>query len=954
MSQQKKTQEFPFFLTPIAAAISTALAPATAALAQDQGEAAREGAGELEEVIVTATKVEANVQDIPSSVQAMPEAMLQQMGALNTEDFVRFMPNVNWISFGAGNDNQVIFRGVHTSTGAYTMTRSASVYLDEIPLTSTAGDSPDIRMLDINRTEALSGPQGTLFGAAAQAGTLRFISNRPDPSKFEASAEAVFKGGDDSEMSHSVTAVLNLPLVEDKFAIRLAAQVAEDGGYIDNVYGHHPDMWFGETAAESAASAPPAWQSGQPYIWRCEQGQGDCVWGTNRLTWGRMDNADVAEGDWNSAEHTLYRVSARWDINDDWSVTAAYHYGETDGRGNHSYNPFVGDLQTINFVKPTSYSEWDMTALTIEADLGFAQFVSATSFYDNQRDYLIDNTLYYKYYTTNYCGDQGAADTTWYTWYYWQNPVTGRAIYLPSYCVTPVTGAPGDVTQIPDMAGYGAGPEWQERFSQEFRMSHQGEKFDWLAGLYYEDSKDAWDSVWMADINTPYSESMSYAFLEACAQGTVANYLCYGSYSANGYDQIPAQERLAALATATHYWHSSDRTDWEQKAVFGEFTWHVNDKTNVTFGGRWSETDNVKRYNKYVAGHTGPDGRQVPGFQIPNWIGNEGPQYESQDEFVPKLAVDYNIDDDKMLYGLYTEGFRVGGINRANRRAIWHRTLWGQTWEPDKLKNYEVGLKSRWADNSMQLNLAAFYMDWQDLQHEVVDPSVGSCVYPEEEPTCRPPQGTQRPPETDPRILSWHPTASMTLPWLSIVGNVGDAHASGITADFDWAVSDRLQVGGNLIWLEKEIDSTTADPASGVVPGLKLPNTPETQGSAWATYTWPVDFLGGGEMFFRAQASYTGSTHTELVPDLNVNGRSPSFDNDSYTIADLRLGLVSGDGDWQVDLFVSNVTDERAQVDQGCYGWAWGRTGEYDRVHCTYTVRPREFGIRLYTRWGGE
>ena len=71
----------------------------------------------------------------------------------------------------------------------------------------------------------------------------------------------------------------------------------------------------------------------------------------------------------------------------------------------------------------------------------------------------------------------------------------------------------------------------------------------------------------------------------------------------------------------------------------------------------------------------------------------------------------------------------MGGINRANRKADWTRTLWGQEWDPDKLKNYEMGLKSRWADNTVQLNLTYFYMDWEDFQHEVVDPSVGDCVH---------------------------------------------------------------------------------------------------------------------------------------------------------------------------------------------------------------------------------
>jgi len=919
-----------YSISPIAAAVSAALVTPTAALAQNE-----DGSNSLDEIIVTATKREQNLQRIPGTIHALPEAMLKEMGALNTEDYVRFLPSVNWINFNSGGNNYVIFRGVNTTSSGYTGTQSSSVYLDEIPLTATDGTQPDIRMMDISRVEALSGPQGTLFGAAAQAGTLRIITNKPDPSQFEASADVMLRTGEMSDPSHSITGMFNIPLVEDVFAIRLAVQAAEDGGYIDNVLGHTPDTWYGETAAESAANAPPAYMYPDPYIWRCEQGQGDCVWGTNRLEWGNYRNDDVVEENWNSAEYLAFRIAARWDINDNWAATLSYNYGDTRSQGSSAYNPFVGDLQTIGFVKNKSHSEWDVTSLVIEFNNDFAQFVSSTSFYENQRTYVIDNTMYYKYYTTNYCGDQGAAATTLYTYYYWTNPVTDRAIYLPLYCVTSVAGSTsGDVSQLPDMAGVGQGPEWQDRFSQEFRLSHQGETFDWLAGLYYEDSNDSWNSVWMKDANTPYQESLSYAFLDGCSSGTVANYLCNAG-AANGIARADPAEVAAALLTADHYWDSRDVTNWETKAVFGELNWHATDQLDVTIGGRWFETTNDKLYIKYLAGSTGSDGRATGGFIQPIWMGNDVTQSATLSEFVPKVSVSYSLNNDgggdKMVYGVYSEGYRVGGINRANRNADWSRTLWGQVWDPDKLKNYELGWKSRWANNTVQLNVIGFYMDWSDFQHEVVDPSGGDCVIPAEEPTC----------------------GSGQLPWISIVGNVGDAHIAGVTADLDWVPSDSWRVGGNFQFLEAEVDSTTADERAGIEAGQKLPNVPEFQGSLWATYTWPVQFLpGGGEMFIRGQASYMGETFTKLVPASLTSG-NPSFTNDAYSLLDLRAGLISSNGEWQIDLFVNNVTDERAQVSQGgTYAFQWGRSGEYDRAHSVYTVRPREYGLRITARWG--
>ncbi len=921
-----------FAISPIAAAVSAALATPAAVLAQEEG-----ATDTLEEIIVTATKREQNLQKIPATIHALPEAMLKEIGALNTEDYVRFMPSVTWINFNSGGSNSIVFRGINTTTSGYTGTQSSSVYLDEIPLTATNGSQPDIRMLDVMRTEALAGPQGTLFGAAAQAGTLRIVTNKPDASRFEASADMMARNGETSDRSHSITGVINIPLVEDVFAIRMAVQSATDGGYIDNMLGHTPDTWFGETAADN-----PDTSSG--FGWGSPAYDSSTNWGGNRAEWGNHRNDDVAEKNWNSAEFTNLRISALWHMNDNWTVTAAYHYGETDSQGNNAYNPFVGDLQTIAFVKNTSHSEWDMKTLTIEADLGFAQLVSATSFFENQRTYVIDNTLYYKYYMTGaYCKDHGdflADNGTAYYFYYWlwENTDNGRAIYNPLYCVFATTNQSGSLTELPDLIGVGEGPEWQERFTQEIRLSHQGETFDWLAGLYYEDSNDSWNSVWMKSADVPYQDSMSYAFLEACANGdtTYTNGFVPNTYESTNWNcnnqNSEGADIAAALVNADHYWDSRDDTDWETKAVFGEVTWHATDKLNVTVGGRWFETVNDKLYIKYQAGYTAANGRNVGGYIQPRWVGNDIVQSATIDEFVPKFSIDYNVDDDTMIYGLYTEGYRTGGINRAKKNADWDRTLWGQVWEPDKLKNLEIGIRTRFADNTVQLNATVFDMRWDDFQHEVVDPSSNTCVIPSDPfPAC--PGGE--------------------LPWISIVGNVGDAHSRGVTVELDWVPSDGWRVGANAQWLETGIDSVSSDPRAGIFKGQELPNFPDLQGALWATYTWPVSFSPGAEMFIRGQYSYTGETTTKLVPAGEDTG-NPSFTNDSYGIADLRMGLISPDGGWQIDLFVSNVTDERAQVWQGSAtgAWQWGRSGEYDRSHNVYTNRPREYGIRFIANWG--
>ena len=466
-----------YSISPIAAAVSAALVSPAAALAQEEGASD----DTLDNIIVTATKREMDLQRVPNDIQAIPEAMLREIGALNTEDYVRFMPSVSWLNLNTAGDNFVIFRGVNTTSTGFVGTQSSSVYLDEIPLTGTAGDQPNIRMMDIRRVEALAGPQGTLFGAAAQAGTLRIITNQPDVSRFEASADVQMRNGSDSDVSHSVTGVINLPLIEDVFAIRVAAQSAEDGGFIDNVPGHTPDTWFGSNVATGT-----------------------------RQEWGTLDNRHVVEENWNNAEFLALRIAARWDINDDWSATATYHYGDTESKGGSDYNPFVGDLQTIAYSENYSRDEWDMFSLVIEADLEFAQLVSATSFFDRERAYSNDRTLYFKYYHTWACEDRGTGAPGYYEV---SIDATGRTVYYPTYCPMPLTSPSGDPHQQADFIGIGQGPEWQDRFTQEIRLSHQGERFDWLAGLYYEDSSDNWDAVWMAGPQ-PYGQSLANTWLD--------------------------------------------------------------------------------------------------------------------------------------------------------------------------------------------------------------------------------------------------------------------------------------------------------------------------------------------------------------------------------------------------------------------------------------------------------
>lgn len=327
----------------LAAAISAALVPTGYAVAQEAPSADSEK-NAIEEIIVTARKREESLQRVPFSIQAIPEAQLKQMGATSMADYARFIPSLAWRETTPGFST-IVFRGIYVGHDVL-VHGSSSVYLDELPITSL-GEQPDPHLVDIARIEALAGPQGTLFGASAQSGTLRIVTNKPDPTGFEAIADISAYTGSDSGNSYEVSGVLNIPLVEDKFAIRLVGFSAEEAGYIDNVFGHTPDTYAGSNIRFTGVQGIPAAES------------------------GTLDNADIVEDDWNWVDYQGARVSALWNVNDNWSATAMYLHQKSDLRGGYNdFNAAVGDLKTIQFNQSVRNDEWDAFSLVIEGDIG--------------------------------------------------------------------------------------------------------------------------------------------------------------------------------------------------------------------------------------------------------------------------------------------------------------------------------------------------------------------------------------------------------------------------------------------------------------------------------------------------------------------------------------------------------------------------------------------------------
>lgn len=850
-----------YVVSPIAAAIAAALAPPNSVQAQEASESEAR-AGELEEIIVSARKRDETAQDIPIAIQALTQEALDQIGAKSMEDFSRFTPSVNVVTY-SNSSNVVVIRGAITGPG-YISASTSSVYLDEIAITTT-GSQPSVRVVDLERVEILAGPQGTIYGSDAQAGTMRIVTNKPDPTAFSATYDGELRGGSKSDVSYRNSLMFNMPLIEDKLALRLVGYYDRDGGFIDNVYGHTPD--------ESVFNGPDFFPTG----------------------FGDLDNSASVEDRWNDSEVAGLRANLLWNMNEDWTATVSLFGQRTDTGADNYYDPYVGDLEVIRFHDEWSSDDFNVYSLTFEGDLGFAQLVSATSYYERDHNYLQDVTSYAHYWNAAYCHDSGYTPADFPYYDFFANPDTGYIIWWPVYCQAS--------TQEGDSLNAHFLYSQQDRFTQEIRLSNQGEKLDWIVGMFYETANDDYQSSFGGPtmggdgLDNIYQQSLSYAYYE--------------------------QSRGTTYPLATSHWYSASETDWKQFAIFGEATWHINEKWDLTLGGRWYDRSNT---NYYWVNH--PGSFEMPPMEVV--VGRKN----TDKEWIPKISLAYNINDNAMIYALYTRGKRPGGVNRTRGEPFFPAN-----YVSDLMDNYEAAYKSVFGNGQGRFNLTAYHMKWSNYQLELTDPSSVDCIDPD--------TGVGNPDLSIPGVCG--------QPWQRVVANAGDAHITGINLELDYAFNENWLFGMNAEWMEAETDTDAdldGDGINNLVSGLRLPLVPEWKASAWLEYSWPMA-NGNYRGYVRTQWSYNGDTVNILEP-VPLDTPNPQFTNPAFTLGDIRFGVVAES--WEASLFMNNITDERCVYTTWSGQFEWGMANVAEgRPHLQriFTCRPREIGVRFTKTWGG-
>src|ERR1700694_268397 len=192
--------------------------------AEPATESTEEAAGALDEITVTAQRRAQNIQDVPISMQALTAQTLQQLNISTFDDYIKFLPNVTTANSGRGQ-NEVFMRGLSAGSQASQGSGSTGVWPNvAIYLDNQSGQLPnrnlDIYAAALNRIEGLEGPQGTLFGAGAEAGVIRYITNEPKIDVTEANVKAGYGVTAHGNPNTDLTAVLNLPLIANTLAVR--------------------------------------------------------------------------------------------------------------------------------------------------------------------------------------------------------------------------------------------------------------------------------------------------------------------------------------------------------------------------------------------------------------------------------------------------------------------------------------------------------------------------------------------------------------------------------------------------------------------------------------------------------------------------------------------------------------------------------------------------------------
>ena len=569
-------------------------------------------ATEIEEVIVTATKRASSAQEIPVTVNVLDETTMDDVAIGNFDDYVRHLPNVSSASVGPGRAT-VYIRGMAVQpitvllSGAQGTTPNVALYLDEQPVTAP-GRNLDVYATDIQRIEVLPGPQGTLFGASSQAGTIRLITNKPQVDAFATGADVTMSNTKDGDMSTAIEAFINIP-VNDRMAVRGAFYSVSEGGYIDNVLG---------SFTTDPAINPLSTASG------------------SAVRYEAANNGALVESDFNDSYYKGARISGsyaltpdeRWML-EDVDVLVQHTTQELGSDGVFDFDPEVGDLDVNRYFPDRLSDEFGLTSWTVSGRMGELDLMYSGGYLDRKVEQMVDYTGY----------NNSGAWISYYTCTY-SNPA-----YVVNYGVDSRFITPGGRECLSPVKG-AILHQSQERTTHEFRFTTPEEnRIRLTAGVFIDEFEIETQDDYL------YEASTDLGFVR------------------NAPIAAAAQVNASTRAPGITFFNDIRRTE-EQVAFFGEVSYDLSDKVTaligmrrydleIDFEGSSNFGDGIFQGSPGVGVTNQDRGRDY------DVNGGHSKDPREFDDIITKFTLSYTPKDNVLLFATISEGYRPGGWNRG-------------------------------------------------------------------------------------------------------------------------------------------------------------------------------------------------------------------------------------------------------------------------------------------------
>jgi iron complex outermembrane receptor protein len=615
------------------------------------------------EIVITATKREENLQDVPVSVIAIGSRRLDQLNISNFEQYTKQLPSVSFQSAQPGV-TVVYMRGVATGgDGNHSGSLpSVGTYLDEQPVT-TIGGTLDVHIYDIARIESLAGPQGTLYGASSEAGTIRIITNKPElgvtSGRVDGELNTVSHGG----VGGKLEGMINVPL-GNRMAFRAVAFYQKDAGYIDNIFGSRTYYIYDDVVPDVTVT-----------------------------------NEGLEEKDFNDQEIYGGRAALKIDLNDDWTATPTFMYQKMKSNGVFFFDPELGEYKIDRFRADNRKDRFWQAALTVQGRIGNFDLTYAGAYMDRPTSQLSD----YADYTDTY-------DFLYANYY---DGLYGRGLaYFP--LVDQVTGTASPYGDYINPQQYIDASDHFRKHSQEIRVaSPQDKRVRMIAGLFYQrQTNEIYQNYKVDGLAPEVSVNGRPGTLWLTQQERVdRDYAAFGEVS---FDVVP---NFTLTAGGRYYKFDN--------SLIGFFGFGRNPGDNFTAlpfnAGVSSRTgvagcflnNGMTLRQAFLAGlDIGAIGfapTEVDGGPCTNLgefeNGKVKPKRIKDTGFVYRLNAEWKPQENLMFYGTVSKGFRPGGINRRGEIP---------PYDADFLYNYELGWKTTLGP--VRWNGAIYHQKWKDFQ----------------------------------------------------------------------------------------------------------------------------------------------------------------------------------------------------------------------------------------------